>query len=281
MTLGKYINTNSLIHKLDPRNKFLLLILFMVIIFVNNTYIGYGVLLILSFILFKVAKLKMSLVFQSLKMIWFMMLFLLFFNLFVYKDGILLVEFWVIQIYSGALIQTLKIMARLFLLISFSTLFTSTTKPLDITLAIDDIFAFLKIFKINVHIFSMIISIALRFIPTILDDTYRIMNAQASRGVDYKNGKFKEKLVAISSLIVPLIISSFSRSDELANAMEARNYDPYAKRTRYRNLKWSFKDTMASLLSVCLLAIIIFVQSYFANPSLNTLTEQFIGGLFK
>ncbi len=143
-------------------------------------------------------------------------------------------------------------------MISFSTLFTSTTKPLDITLAIDDIFGFLKVFKINVHIFSMIISIALRFIPTILEDTYRIMNAQASRGVDYKNGKFKEKIVAISSLIVPLIISSFSRSDELANAMEARNYDPYAKRTRYRNLHWSFKDSIVTILSFALLGLVIF-----------------------
>ena len=129
-------------------------------------------------------------VFKSLKPMWFMMIFLFIINLFVYKDGIQLIpEWWIFDIHLEAIVQTLKIVLRLLLLITLSTLFTATTKPLDITVAIDDLFGWLKVFKINVHILSMTISIALRFIPTILDETYRIMKAQASRGVHFKYGK--------------------------------------------------------------------------------------------
>ena len=247
MTLGKYVNNDTLLHRLDPRNKFVLLFVYMVLIFLINPskvgfeavgWIAYGLLLFFLLVLYKVAKLKFSMVFKSLKPMWFMMIFLFIINLFVYKGGPQIIpEWWIFDIHLEAVVQTLKIFLRLLLLITLSTLFTATTKPLDITVAIDDLFGWLKVFKINVHILSMTISIALRFIPTILDETYRIMKAQASRGVDFKNGKLKEKVVAITSLIVPLFISSISRSDELANAMEARNYNPLAKRTRYRNLK--------------------------------------------
>lgn len=265
MTLGRYVNTNSKIHSLDPRNKFILLFIFMIIIFVNNSWTGYLFLILLAFIIFKLAKLKFSMIFNSLKPMWFMMLFLFIVNLFVYKDGTLLLSFWKINIYSSAIIQWAKIALRLILLISFSTIFTATTKPLEITIAIEDLFSFLKVFHINVHIFSMTISIALRFIPTILDETYRIMKAQASRGVDFKNGKFKEKVVAISSLIIPLFISAFSRSNDLANAMEARNYNPLGKRTRYRNLLWHKKDTITILLTTFLFATIVFLKIYFKD----------------
>ena len=183
------------------------------------------------------------------------MFFLLIINIFINKEGTLLFEWWIFKIHLGAILQTLKIFIRLALLIMLSTLFTATTKPLDITIAIDDLFGWLKIFKINVHIFSMTVSIALRFIPTILDETYRIMKAQSSRGVDFKYGKFKEKIVAIISLIIPLFMSALTRSDELANAMEARNYNPLAKRTRFHKLNWHFSDTFTLLFSILLLAL--------------------------
>lgn len=266
MTLGKYVNKDTFIHRLDPRNKFILLFVYMVIIFlINPSKPGYEIigwasyiLLFISFIvLYKAAKLKFSMIFKSLKPMWFMMIFLFVINLFVYKDGLQLLNWWIFDIHLSAITQTLKIVLRLALLITLSTLFTATTKPLDITVAIDSLFAWLKVFKINVHILSMTISIALRFIPTILDETYRIMKAQASRGVDFKNGKFKEKIVAITSLIIPLFISAISRSDELANAMEARNYNPLAQRSRYRKLSWSKKDTFVMLFSIILIAAII------------------------
>ena len=293
MTLGKYVNNDTFIHRLDPRNKFILLFVYMVIIFlINPTKLGfelvgwlaYGLLLAFFIILYKVAKLKFMMIFKSLKPMWFMMIFLFVINLFVYKGGIQVIpEWWIFDIHLEAITQTLKIVLRLVLLITLSTLFTATTKPLDITVAIDDLFAWLKIFKINVHILSMTISIALRFIPTILDETYRIMKAQASRGVDFKNGKLKEKTVAITSLIIPLFISSISRSDELANAMEARNYNPLAKRSRYRNLKWTIKDSITMVVSILILglqitAIILFNNNVF---DINAVLVSFFTNLFE
>lgn len=269
MTLGRYVNNNSFVHRLDPRNKFLLLFVFMVVIFlINPTRPGFEIfgwacyllMIIFFFILYKIAHLKFHMVFSSLKSMWFMMIFLLIANLFIYKTGAQLVNWWIFDIHVDALTQTGKIVVRLALLIILSTLFTATTKPLDITIAVDDLFAWLKIFHIPVHILSMMISITLRFIPTILEETQKIMKAQASRGVDFKNGKFKEKVVAITSLIVPLFISAIARSDELANAMEARHYDPLAKRTRFRTLKWRFVDTFSLILSnLLMIAGIVFV----------------------
>ena len=281
MTLGRYVNNDTYIHRLDPRNKFIMLFVFMILIFMINPskegfeFVGWAAYVLVSVffvILYKIAKLKVSMIFKSLKPMWFMMIFLFIVNLFVYKEGLLLVDWWIFEIHLDSIIQTIKIVLRLALLIMLSTLFTATTKPLDITVAIDDLFAWLKVFKVNVSILSMTISIALRFIPTILDETYRIMKAQASRGVDFKNGKLKEKVVAISSLIVPLLNSELSRSDELANAMEARNYNPLAKRTRYRKLKWSIKDTLSLIFAFLSIAIIV-VITILANNGIFSLND--------
>lgn len=286
MTLGRYVNNDTFIHRLDPRNKFIMLFVFMVVIFLIDPskanfevfgWISYLIITIAFIVLYKIAKLKFSMIFKSLKPMWFMMIFLFIVNLFVYKDNPsdIIVDWWIFEIHLQAITQTLKIVLRLALLITLSTLFTATTKPLDITVAIDDLFAWLKVFKINVHILSMTISIALRFIPTILDETYRIMKAQASRGVDFKNGKLKEKVVAISSLIIPLFVSSISRSDELANAMEARNYNPLAKRSRYRNLKWSIKDSVSLTISLLTLGVSIASLILMNNVFDYVLTDTF------
>ncbi len=255
ITLGKYIPNNTFFHRLDPRCKLILLFTFMITIFINIGVIGYGVLGLIIIVCFFLSKIKIRTVLKSLKPMWFMVLFIFILNLFIVKQGTPW-HVWKITIYSDAVYSTLKIVYRLVLLISTSTIFTATTKPLDITIAIEDLFGFLKK-VVNVHILSMTISIALRFIPTILDETYRIMKAQASRGVDFVHGKLKEKALAVTSLIIPLFISAFARSDDLANAMEARSYDPYAKRTRYRKLKWNKKDTI--MLSLTLLLLIGFI----------------------
>ena len=223
----------------------------MATIFINIGIVGYIVLGVVTIMCFFLSKIRIGTVIKSLKPMWFMVLFIFIINLLVVKEGTPW-KIWEITIYSNAVFNTLRIAYRLILLICTSTIFTATTKPLDITIAIEDLFSFLKGI-VNIHVLSMTISIALRFIPTILDETYRIMKAQASRGVDFVHGKLKEKAKAIVSLIIPLFISAFARSDDLANAMEARSYDPYAKRTRYRKLKWRFKDTFMLVGSLLLL----------------------------
>ena len=290
-TLGKYVNNNTFIHKLDPRGKFIMLILLMIVVFLINPSInnynivgwfGYGLFLFIILILYKVAKLKFKMIFNSLKPMWFMLIFLFVVNIFVYKEGILLLpKWWIFEIHLDAILQTLKIFLRLLLLIMLSTLFTATTKPLDITIAIDDLFAWLKVFKVNVSILSMTISLALRFIPTILDETYKIMKAQSSRGVDFKNGKLKEKIVAITSLIIPLFISAISRSDELANDLTARNYNPLATRSKYRKLKWQVKDTLSIIFSFLSLAFAITLLILINNNILiNFISDSIIKGWF-
>lgn len=153
----------------------------------------------------------------------------------------------------GPIIQTFYIFFRLVLLLALTMVLTGTTRPLDLTYALEWYMHPLKVIRFPVHEIAMTISLALRFIPTLLDETGRIMKAQESRGVDYKKGKIKEKLRAIVSLIVPLFISAFQRSDDLTNAMEARGYNPQGVRSRYRVLKWRGADTIAL---ICVLLVL-------------------------
>ena len=143
------------------------------------------------------------------------------------------------------------------LMVIITTVLTATTKPLDLTLGIEKLLKPFEKVGVPAHIIAMMISIALRFIPTLIEETQRIMNAQASRGVDLENGSIKEKIMAILSLIVPLFVSAFDRADQLANAMEARGYDPSRKRTRYKVLKMQTIDYASMILSVVVLCACI------------------------
>lgn len=179
------------------------------------------------------------------------------------KTGTVWVTLGKFKIYSDAVTQTLYIAVRLLLMIMITTCLTATTKPLDMTLGIEDLLKPLIRFHVPAHEIAMLISIALRFIPDLIDETNRIMKAQESRGVDMTEGKLKEKIMAILSLIVPLFVSAFQRAEDLANAMEARGYAPGEPRTRYKVLKMQGRDYIALILSAALLALMIWL-SYFA-----------------
>ena len=254
ITFGKYIPMNSFVHKLDPRLKLITLFILLVTIFFDVGFIGYGIMAVLILTIVELAKLKFNYILRALKPMMFMMLFLLIFNIFMYKSGSPLISFGKFTIYTGGILQSLYIVIRLLLIISVTTVLTATTKPLDLTLGLEHILNPLRRFGFPSHEIAMMISIALRFIPTLLEETQRIMKAQASRGVDFSEGTLKEKVLSIVSLIVPLFISAFSRAEELANAMESRCYNPDGKRTRYKQLKWTKNDTL-SLLVVCLVSV--------------------------
>ena len=147
-------------------------------------------------------------------------------------------------------------------MLAVTTILTTTTKPLDMTYGLEWYMSPLKVIRFPAHEIAMTISIALRFIPTILEETERIIKAQKSRGVDLEEGKLKEKIGAIISLLIPLLISSFQRSEELSDAMEARGYNPSAKRTRYRVLKFKLSDLFAALITVILLTLVILLGVY-------------------
>lgn len=273
ISIGRYVPYKSFLHRLDPRTKLISMIFLMVAILLDfgniwMNLIVYFAFLIFNFILMGIAKIKLSQLFKQLKMMWFMMLFLFVINLLTSKEiidvpgfgevGVLFTIPYINKdIYLSGFVNTFYIVVRLMLMIELSLILTASTKPMDLTYALEWLLKPFKVIRLPVHEIAMIISLALRFIPTLLDDTERIMKAQASRGVDFQEGKFKEKVSAITSLIMPLFISSFQRSEDLANAMEARGYDPNAKRTRYRLLSFKVADILSLIFIVLLLAGLI------------------------
>jgi energy-coupling factor transport system permease protein len=252
MTIGRYMPYQTWMHKLDPRLKLFAMVAFMITIFLRFNHVItdlflYGLIFIIIGMLMKITKLTFRQLFKQLKALWVMLIFLLLINILIPNTQDISGYFLIlgIRIYYAALLQTFYIVFRLVLMIALTLILTASTRPLDLTYAIEWYLTPLKVIHFPSHEVAMTMSIALRFIPTLLDETNRIMKAQASRGVDFIHGKLREKMRAIVSLIVPLFISAFQRSEELANAMEARGYDPSATRTRYRQLKWQARDTVA------------------------------------
>ena len=257
VALGQYMPLDSVVHKMDPRSKIMIMLFLMVAIFIPAGALGYVVIGIFILLSLYLSKLNIKYALRTMKPMLWMMAFLLVINLLVIKTGTPLFSIKGFIIYSDAVNQTLYIVVRLMLMVIITTVLTATTKPLDLTLGIEKLLKPFEKIGVPAHIIAMMISIALRFIPTLIEETQRIMNAQASRGVDLENGSIKEKIMAILSLIVPLFVSAFDRADQLANAMEARGYDPSRKRTRYKVLKMQTIDYASMILSVVVLCACI------------------------
>lgn len=256
LVFGKYIPIDSIIHRLDPRTKLIALFIMVVAIFIPKSWY---VFLFIGFILFislLMAKIGIKMIVKSFKPMLVMVIFLLVINCLTIKTGDVLFKIGTFEIYYDAVFNTLFVVVRLMLMICVTTLLTATTKPLDLTLAIEWVLKPFELLHLPTHEIAMMVSIALRFIPTIIEETTRIMNAQKSRGVDFENGSISTKAIAILSLIVPLFSVAFERAYELADAMEARGFTPGAKRTRYHILKFSFRD----FIFVCLCTLVLGVS---------------------
>ena len=262
LVFGKYIPIDSPIHSLDPRTKIIALFIVIIAIFIPSSwwcYLFLGVILLITVLM---SGLKLSFVFKAFKPMMFMMVFLLVVNMISVKTGYVLISIGSFEIWSDAIFNTLFIVVRLLLMIMLTTCLTATTKPLDLTLGIEYLLTPLKRLHFPAHEVAMMISIALRFIPTIIEETMRIMNSQKSRGVDFEEGKLKEKIQAILSLVVPLFSVAFERAYELADAMEARGYIPGAERTRYRKLKYIIADYLFILGSIVIMVLMILSRFY-------------------
>ena len=248
-TLGQYLPLDSKIHRLDPRVKIIAMLVLMISVFLSDFkgYVLLGVFLVSAVLL---AKLTFRFIIKSMKPMLFMLVFLFLINAFVLRSGYVIFSVWKFSLYSDAVIQTAFIVGRLVFMIMITTLLTATTAPLDLTLGIEDLLAPFERFGVPSHVIAMMISIVLRFIPTLIEDTQRIMQAQASRGVDLDEGSIKEKITGIISMILPLFVSAFQRAEDLADAMEARGYYPGKTRSRYKQLKIRFTDIF--ILLVCL-----------------------------
>ena len=279
VTFGRYTFRNTFVHHLDARNKILLMILCMVGIFFefhlwSTSLILSGLYFILLIILMIASRVSFLSLFKSLLGMWILILFLMAIYIFIpdsdpYHFGLgtaftigSLVVRW------NSFCRVGYIVLRLIIMISLTMVLTSTTKPMDMTYAFEWYMLPLKPLHFPTHEIAMTLSIALRFIPTILDETERIMKAQASRGVDFNHGGLFKRFGAVIALIIPLFVSALERSEELANAMIVRGYDPRAKRTRYRLLRFSWRDIIAFVLVVALFVgvILLFVKDTKDNP---------------
>ena len=257
ITFGRYSPKNTFIHRMDPRNKILILILLMVAIFLqfthwSTTLVLSGVLLLVIIIFMIISRINFIELFRSMATMWFLIIILMAAYIFIPMSTYIgtPVAFYIgtFAVYWAGIYQSGYIILRLIMMLSLTMMLTATTKPMDLTYAFEWYMFPLRGIHFPVSEIAMTLSIALRFIPTLLDETDRIMKAQASRGVDFNHGRFGKRIKAIISLIIPLFISAIERSEELSNAMEARGYDPKAKRTRYRILRFSWRDAIGFVL---------------------------------
>ncbi|MDL4841416.1 energy-coupling factor transporter transmembrane component T family protein [Aquibacillus rhizosphaerae] len=242
LIIGQYVPSNSFIHRLDPRTKIVIIFFFVIFVFFANSVASYGLLTLFSISSALATKIKLSFIIKGLTPVWILIIFTFILHLIVTKEGEVLFEVFSYPIFSGAVILGAAIALRFFLLILVTSLLTLTTTPIEITDAIEHILQPLNRIKFPVHELALMMSISLRFIPTLMQETEKISKAQASRGVDFKTGPMKDRIQAIVPLLVPLFISAFKRAEELAMAMEARGYQGGDGRTKLRELKIERRD---------------------------------------
>ena len=275
MTFGRYSFRDTFVHRLDARNKIFLMILCMVGIFFqfklwSTSLLLSGIYFLALIILMIIAKVSFLSLLKSLSGLWFLIIILMIIYIFIPGNYTLGTAFYIgsYRVRWDAFCQAGYIFLRLVMMISLAMILTSTTKPMDMTYAFEWYMMPLKPIHFPVHEIAMTLSIALRFIPTLLDETQRIMKAQASRGVDFNHGGLFKRFGAVIALIIPLFVSALERSEELANAMIVRGYDPKAKRTRYRLLRFSWRDIIAFLLVGAAFAavIVLFVADKTGGP---------------
>ena len=258
MILGRYIPGNSIIHRLDPRSKLVAMILLIIIAFWANNPITNLILFIATGIFVILSEVPLSFFIKGLRSMFFLIAFTTLFQLFFISGGHVLFEMGFIKITSYGIEQAGIIFCRFVLIIFFSTLLTLTTMPLSLATAVESLLGPLKRFKVPVHEIGLMLSMSLRFVPTLMDDTIRIMNAQKARGVDFGEGNVIQKVKAMIPILIPLFTTSLKRADSLATAMEARGYQGGNGRSQYRQLNWMNRDSIA-LLFVCVLGAILFL----------------------
>ena len=257
MLIGRYVPSDSILHRMDPRSKLMMVFLFVCIVFIANNTVTYAILGLYTLLLVCMSKIQLRFIINGLKPVLFLILFTFFLHVFFTKEGEVLIDLGWLRVYEGGLRQGVYISLRFTYLILITTLLTLTTTPITLTDGLENLLNPFKKLKMPVHELALMMSISLRFIPTLLEETSKIMKAQAARGVDFSTGPIKERVKAIVPLLVPLFVSSFKRAEELAIAMEARGYRGGDGRTKYRQLKWGMADTIL-MLSLVVLAIILF-----------------------
>lgn len=264
VTFGQYYPSNSFVHKLDPRTKILLLIAYIVMIFVAQNFFGLALSLLFLAVAVIFSGVPFTSILKSIKGIIFLVVFTALLNILFYapKEGDTHL-FWII--YLEGLFSAGFLALRLVSLVMGSSLLTLTTTPVSLTDGIESLLSPLKLIKFPVHDLALIMSIALRSIPTLANETERIINAQKARGADFDSGNIISRAKALIPVLIPLLISAFRRGDELGDAMDARCYSGSKVRTKYKKLTFGVRDLVAFLIVCALIAGVILLNIYGAQ----------------
>lgn len=260
MILGRYIPGNSFVHQLDPRSKLLFVFAFIIVVFIANNAVTYGILVAFTLFVIFMSKIRLYFLVNGLKPVVILMAFTFLLHVLFTKEGAVLLDLGFLKVYEEGLKQGIFISLRFLILVFITTVLTLTTSPISITDGLETLLNPFKKLKLPVHELALMMSISLRFIPTLMDETDKIMKAQMARGSDLSAGPLKDRIKAVVPLLVPLFVSAFKRAEDLATAMEVRGYRGGEGRTRFRQLKWGAKDTLILVVLVGLTAVLWFYR---------------------
>lgn len=258
VTFGQYYPSNSFVHKLDARIKLILTLLFMVGIFFVKSFAVFGFVTVFLLTVIIISRVPLKSVVKSIRGIIFLLFLTSLLNIFFTKEGNLLWSWWKIEIYDEGLIFAAKMLLRLTYLVMGSSILTLTTTPVDLTHAVESLLKPLRIIKFPAHEFALIMSLTLSFIPSLIEETDRIIRAQKARGADFDTGGLVKRAKAFVPILIPLLVGGFRRAEELANAMNSRCYEGATKRTQMRVMKPTWRDIVATLFEL-LFFVTIFV----------------------
>ena len=256
ITIGQYFPGNSLVHKMDARMKIILTVALIVAIFICKTLPSLAVIVLASIALVLVSKIPLKTVYKSIKPLGIIIIFTAILNLF-YGKGEPLIQIWKLKITEAGIMTAVFMAIRIISLVVISSLLTYTTSPNELTDALERLMKPLKIFKIDVHSISMTMTIALRFIPTLIEEIDKIMSAQKSRGADMESGGIIHRAKALVPVLIPLFISAFRRANELAYAMECRCYRGGEGRTKMKVMKFSSRDYISLVVVILFIALLV------------------------
>ena len=263
ITIGQYFPGNSFIHKLDARAKLVVVFISLVEIFLCKNFLSLAVVVVFSIASIAISRISFKVVFKGMKMIYLIILLTSVLQIFYNDEGTVLLDCWKLKITTGGIFTAIFMAIRIICLILVSSLLTYTTSPTTLTDGISRLLSPLNKIKVPVDTLAMMMTIALRFIPTLIEEIDKIMNAQKARGADIDSGNLIQRAKALVPIFIPLFVNSFRRAYELAFAMECRCYNGNNKRTRMKQMKFSWRDAVAFLLIAVMLAGIILLNYFF------------------
>ncbi len=267
VTIGQYFPGDSLLHRLDPRMKLTLTLAFIVLVFLPQNWVGLALTLAFLAVVVGLSRLPVKLILKSMKPVLFLVAFTAVLNMFYVTGGTTLLDWWIFHVTTKGLTTAAFIAVRILCLIAGSSLLTYTTTPTALTDAIEYLLAPLKVVKVNAHELAMMMTIALRFIPTLMEELDKIMAAQKARGADLESGGLLQRVRALVPILIPLFVSSFRRAYDLAMAMECRCYQGGEGRTRMKRLQTAPRDWLALAVYLLVIAGAIVLNMVF-NPVL-------------